>query len=94
MPSLFGTLSIAAGALAAEQGAMDATTNNVSNTNTPGYPEMKIIRSCGEMLRRSFARSRPLCPGRTTSVTSKRTTVSYSLNIDVASNEFRAVKTR
>jgi flagellar hook-associated protein FlgK len=36
MSSLFGTLSIATGALAAEQGAMDATTNNVANANTPG----------------------------------------------------------
>lgn len=36
MSSLFGTLSIATGALEAEQGAMDATTNNVANANTPG----------------------------------------------------------
>jgi flagellar hook-associated protein FlgK len=36
MSSLFSALSIAAGALAAEQGAMDATTNNVANANTPG----------------------------------------------------------
>jgi flagellar hook-associated protein 1 len=37
MSSLFGTLSIATGALGAEQGAMDATTNNVANVNTPDY---------------------------------------------------------
>jgi flagellar hook-associated protein 1 FlgK len=37
MSSLFSALSIAAGALDAEQGAMNATTNNVSNVNTPGY---------------------------------------------------------
>ena len=43
MPSLFGTLSIAAGALAAEQGAMDATTNNVSNANTPGYSRLRPV---------------------------------------------------
>jgi flagellar hook-associated protein FlgK len=36
MSSLFSALSIAAGALAAEQGVMDATTNNVANANTPG----------------------------------------------------------
>jgi flagellar hook-associated protein 1 FlgK len=40
MSSLFGTLSIAAGALAAEQGAMDATTNNVANATTPGYSRL------------------------------------------------------
>jgi flagellar hook-associated protein 1 FlgK len=40
MSSLFGTLSIASGALAAEQGAMDATTNNVANANTPGYSRL------------------------------------------------------
>jgi flagellar hook-associated protein FlgK len=36
MSSLFGTMSIATGALEAEQGALEATTNNVSNVNTPG----------------------------------------------------------
>ena len=41
MSSLFGTLSIASGALAAEQGAMDATTNNVANANTPGYSRLR-----------------------------------------------------
>jgi flagellar hook-associated protein 1 len=43
MSSLFGTLSIAAGALAAEQGAMDATTNNVANVNTPGYSRLRPV---------------------------------------------------
>src|SRR5579863_3069973 len=43
MSSLFGTLSIASGALAAEQGAMDATTNNVSNANTPGYSRLRPV---------------------------------------------------
>jgi flagellar hook-associated protein 1 len=41
MSSLFGTLSIATGALAVEQGAMDATTNNVANANTPGYSRLR-----------------------------------------------------
>ncbi len=36
MGSLNGALSIATGALGAEQGALDATTNNVANVNTPG----------------------------------------------------------
>jgi flagellar hook-associated protein 1 len=43
MSSLFGTLSIATGALAAEQGAMDATTNNVANDNTPGYSRLRPV---------------------------------------------------
>src|ERR1700693_5802360 len=43
MSSLFGALSIAAGALAAEQGAMDATTNNVANANTPGYSRLRPV---------------------------------------------------
>jgi flagellar hook-associated protein 1 len=43
MSSLFGTLSIATGALEAEQGAMDATTNNVANANTPGYCRQQPI---------------------------------------------------
>ena len=37
MSSLFSALSIATGALDAEQGAMDATTDNVANATTPGY---------------------------------------------------------
>ncbi len=37
MSSLFGTMSIATGALEADQGALEATTNNVANANTPGY---------------------------------------------------------
>jgi len=36
MGSLYGSLAIATGALGAEQGALDATTNNVVNVNTPG----------------------------------------------------------
>jgi flagellar hook-associated protein 1 FlgK len=43
MSSLFGILSIATGALAAEQGAMDATTNNVANANTPGYSRLRPV---------------------------------------------------
>jgi flagellar hook-associated protein 1 len=37
MGGLNASLAIAVGALSAEQGALDATTNNVANANTPGY---------------------------------------------------------
>lgn len=43
MPSLYGTMSIATGALGAEQGALDATTNNVANANTPGYSRLRPV---------------------------------------------------
>jgi flagellar hook-associated protein 1 FlgK len=43
MSSLFGTLSIAVGALQAEQGALGATTNNVANANTPGYSRLRPV---------------------------------------------------
>lgn len=43
MSSLFGMLSIATGALGAEQGALDATTNNVANVNTPGYSRLRPV---------------------------------------------------
>jgi flagellar hook-associated protein 1 len=43
MSSLFGIMSIATGALGAEQGALDATTNNVANANTPGYSRQQPV---------------------------------------------------
>ncbi len=43
MASLFGIMSVATGALGAEQGAMDATTNNVANVNTPGYSRLQPV---------------------------------------------------
>src|ERR1700691_3424558 len=43
MSSLFGALSIAAGALQAEQGAMNATTDNVANATTPGYSRQRPV---------------------------------------------------
>ncbi|HLW87333.1 MAG TPA: flagellar hook-associated protein FlgK [Terriglobales bacterium] len=43
MGSLYGALSIATGALGAEQGALDATTNNVANVNTPGYSRLQPV---------------------------------------------------
>lgn len=45
MSSLLGSLAIATGALGAEQGAMEATTNNVVNVNTPGYCRRQPILS-------------------------------------------------
>jgi|SRR5579863_359508 len=43
MSSLFGTMAIATGALGAEQGALNATTNNVANVNTPGYSRQEPV---------------------------------------------------
>lgn len=43
MSSLLGIISIATGALGAEQGALDATTNNVANVNTPGYSRLQPV---------------------------------------------------
>ena len=40
---MFGILSIATGALEAEQGAMDTTANNVANANTPGYSRLRPV---------------------------------------------------
>lgn len=37
MANLLASLSIATGAMAAEQGALNETANNVANVNTPGY---------------------------------------------------------
>lgn len=43
MSSLIGIMSIATGALGAEQGALDATTNNVANVNTPDYSRLQPV---------------------------------------------------
>ena len=43
MPGLYGVMSIATGALGAEQGALNATTNNVANVNTPGYSRLRPV---------------------------------------------------
>ncbi len=37
MPGLLATMFVATGAMAADQGALEATTNNAANVNTPGY---------------------------------------------------------
>ena len=48
MSSLFSALSIATGALQAEQGAMNATTDNVANATTPGLFPWVTARTGGE----------------------------------------------
>jgi flagellar hook-associated protein 1 FlgK len=48
MSSLFGTLSLAVRALQAEQGALDATANNVANANTPGYSRQRPVLVQGD----------------------------------------------
>src|SRR5690242_21153914 len=48
MSSLFGTLSIAVGSLMAEQGALNATSNNIANANTPGYSRQRAVMAEGE----------------------------------------------
>lgn len=43
MPGLYGAMSIASGALSAEQAALNATTSNVANVNTPGYSRVRPV---------------------------------------------------
>jgi len=45
MSSLFGALSIAVRSLYAQEGALDTTSNNISNVNTPGYSRETPILS-------------------------------------------------
>ncbi len=48
MSSLLGTMSIALGALEAQQAGLQATTNNIANQNTPGYTrERPILEESG-----------------------------------------------
>ena len=45
MSSLLTTMYLATGAMAADQGALEATTNNAANVNTPGYSrELPILQ--------------------------------------------------
>jgi flagellar hook-associated protein 1 len=45
MSSLLSTMFLATGAMAADQGALEATTNNAGNVNTPGYSrEVPILQ--------------------------------------------------
>ena len=43
MSSLIGTMSIALSGLMADQAALEVTTNNVANANTPGYARQRPI---------------------------------------------------
>ncbi len=43
MSSLLGTMSIALGALEAQQAGLETTTNNIANLNTPGYTRQRPI---------------------------------------------------
>lgn len=45
MSSLYGILSTAVGSLAATQGALNATTDNIANVNTPGYTRRRAVLS-------------------------------------------------
>lgn len=58
------------------------------------YPEIKIMLSLGQTTRNSFARSRPFCPGKTTSVSSSRIMGSNSLNAANASAALPVFSTR
>jgi flagellar hook-associated protein 1 len=51
MSSLVGIMSMAVRALLAEQGALDATANNISNLNTPGYSRQRPILVEGDPVR-------------------------------------------
>src|SRR5271165_1646752 len=42
MGSLFGSLNIALGALQADRGAIEVTSNNIANVNTPGYSREQV----------------------------------------------------
>ena len=43
MSSLFGNLSIAVKALMTQQAAIQTTSNNIANVNTPGYTRQRAI---------------------------------------------------
>ena len=43
MSSLLGTMSIALGALQAQQAGLQTTTNNIANLNTPGYTRERVL---------------------------------------------------
>src|SRR4029077_2288631 len=42
MGSLFGTLGIALGAMEANRGAVEITSNNIANVNTPGFSREQV----------------------------------------------------
>ncbi len=48
MSSLFGTMSVAISGLMASQEALEITTNNVANANTPGFSRQRPVLSEGD----------------------------------------------
>ena len=50
MSGLSGTMSIALGALLADQGALESTTNNVANANTPGFSRQRPVMLEGQLI--------------------------------------------
>lgn len=48
MSSLFGTMWIAVGGMLAQQGALDVTSNNVANVNTPGFSRQRPVLVQGD----------------------------------------------
>jgi flagellar hook-associated protein 1 len=50
MSSLFGTMYVAVNALLANQGALETTSNNVANANTPGYSRQRAVLVEGQPL--------------------------------------------
>jgi flagellar hook-associated protein 1 len=56
MSSLLGTMSIAVGALEAQQAGLETTTNNIANLNTPGYTrERPILEEADPILQSGIA---------------------------------------
>lgn len=56
MSGLFGTMSIALGALQAQQAGMQATTNNLANLNTPGYSrQVPVLQEADPVVQGSIA---------------------------------------
>jgi len=56
MSSLLGTMSIAMGALEAQQAGLQTTTNNIANLNTPGYTrERPVLQEANPILQSGIA---------------------------------------
>jgi flagellar hook-associated protein 1 FlgK len=56
MSSLLGTMSIAMGALEAQQAGLETTTNNIANLNTPGYTrERPVLQEADPIIQNGLA---------------------------------------
>ena len=56
MSSLLGTMSIAMGALEAQQAGLQTTTNNIANLNTPGYTrERPVLEEADPIIQNGMA---------------------------------------